>query len=257
MRGAQFYEVKGLRGLERDISPLPGLPSPDAAYLAQDVRIGDTVGAIEKFGGRKRINMTAFPAGAKLPGHVLGFMQARLSGGDFQVAVTSGNDLTSQIVQNVEYAEPNWSMSDITRAAYVPQCPVNRRFSFAILNDRLVMSDFAVTALEQWVGGAGGATKTTALTTTNGPTKARYLHTARDFMFAAHTIEGGTSYNNRLRWCDAGNPNAWTSTNYFDLGPYESDERLFIAQLIHHIEALSHATCRSIQSSKNVRYPRH
>lgn len=225
MRGTRDYTIEYLRGLERDGSPLPGDRDAVSAYLARNCRIGHVAGTVEKFGGRSKVYTTTF-AGGFLPGHVLGLTEARLGNSDHLVACMSTNDLSLQAVGSLTYSASNWNFDDITRVgppAYAPQCPIERRFSFAVLNDLLIMSDFGVSALEKWVGSG----KTAALTIGGAPgfttLKARYLSVVRDVLFLGHTTEDSTVHPDRIRWSDGGDPESWTSTNYFDLSTKDGD----------------------------------
>ena len=219
MRGAQEYTIEYLKGLERDGNPTPRDRDPRSAYLARNVRIGHTQGAADKLPGRSKIYNSSLPAGATRPGHILGLTEARIAGSDIFCGVISTNDLTVQQFGTVTYSggpPPAWSFNEKHPAGFANfACPVNRRFSFAVLNNLLIISDHGVSVLKQFDGNAD----ITSLTVVNGPEYARYLITVRDYMFAAYTRDTGAAnlFPYRIRWCDAGNPNAWTATNYWDL----------------------------------------
>lgn len=225
MQSVKEYTIEYLRGLERDGSPLPGDRDPMSAYLAQNCRIGHVAGTVEKFGGRSKVYTSTFAGGA-LPGHVLGLTEARLGSSDHLVACVSTNDLSLQAVGSLTYSAGNWTFTDIRRTTpspYNPQCPVARRFSFAVLNDSLIMTDFGVSALEKW----GGSESTAALTIGGSPgfstLKARYMSVVRDVLFLGYTTEDATAQPDRIRWSDGGNPESWTSTNFFDLSTKDGD----------------------------------
>jgi len=45
----------------------------------------------------------------------------------------------------------------------------------------------------------------------------------KNYLFIANTVEGGVTYNSRVRWSDLEDPFAWPSSNYIDLDPNDGD----------------------------------
>ena len=162
---------------------------------------------------------------------ITGAAQALESGISITFAAINGhtlNDVWSFMV------DPFWVASQINRVAavgsYVPACSTGRRWSYAALNDLMIMSDFGVSALEKW-SGAGG---TAALGVTGlGVTtlKARYLATVGQFVFLGYTDEDASVFRSRVRWSDAGLPESWTSSYRADLGSNDDDIIMGISNL--------------------------
>ena len=224
MKGALAYDIEELKGVERDGNPLPRDRDPRSAYTALNLRIGHEQGMATKLGGRASIYTTAYAAGATLPGHILGLTEARIGATDYLIACPSTNDLTTQTIGQLTYSAGAWTFDDIKRAAYGPDCPIARRFNFAVLRDQLIISDYGLNNLEQWAGGIGGAVKTTALTTTGITNlKARYLQVVGDFLFLGHTSENAVVYPDRIRWSNAGNPETYSSNDFATLSTKDGD----------------------------------
>lgn len=73
--------------------------------------------------------------------------------------------------------------------------------------------------------------------------KARYAVAHNGFVFAAWTVEGGTTYKNRLRWSHPGEPEDWRSLDYTDVDPNDGDEITGLATLGNSLLVFKHRAC--------------
>jgi len=52
----------------------------------------------------------------------------------------------------------------------------------------------------------------------------KYVCAFKQFLFFAHTTEGGTTYRSRVRWCEPADITSWPSENYLDLDADDGTE---------------------------------
>lgn len=158
----------------------------------------------------------------------LGFMKLTTISGTQQLLTVSGT--------TVFYSTgSNWTTTGITVAGR------SRGQTFV---DRIYIQD-GVNAVKSWTGAAAATLGVAYSPDIDAPTsgnmpKAKLIVAHNNHLFIANTLEGATSFPNRVRFSHPGKAEAWRDIDYFDVTPDDGDQITGLLPFRDHLIIFKH-----------------
>jgi len=190
--------------------------SPDLLNVDVDPR-----GGVSRRDAVDVINPTA------VGGHILSlFAHSDSSNNQVLVSAVSGSNSTLHYAANASgnFAAVQSSAGAVTMAGLQRSQAVTFNDTTYIVNGSLFDTSYSAVA---WTGSNNAARKTPDIDASDGHFPcARYVAAWAEYVWAAYTLESGTTHRNRVRFSKVNDAENWTATDYIDIDIGEDGDHI-------------------------------